>query len=62
MYNSVLLEETDIYMQCFLWRDLDPNTVRSTFQVLVNNIGVKLARALQKSAAMHKQEFPETAS
>ena len=53
-------------MQCFLWRDLDPDAAPSTYQVLFNNIGVKPAWAvttvaLRKCAKMHEQEFQDIA-
>ena len=65
MYNAVVLEEADWYVQCFLWRDLDPTAIPKTYQVLVNNIGVKPAGciaslALYKSADYHSVEFPVT--
>ena len=43
MYNSILLEPEDCYVQCFLWRDMDPNREPVTYQVIANNIGVKPA-------------------
>ena len=67
MYNCVLLEEADSYIQCFLCRDLSREAEPSTYQMLVNNIEVKPAGAiatvaLQKSAAMHKEKFSEALS
>ena len=66
MYNCVLLEKEDAFMQCFLWRDLDTAREPQTHQVAVNNIGVKpagaiAAVALHKSTEAHRQDFPETA-
>ena len=65
MYNSVLLEEANLYRQCFLWRDLTPDTEPDTNEVLMNSIRVKQAGAvttiaLKEGSAMHVQEFPET--
>ena len=65
MYNCVWLAKEDAFMQCFLWRNLDVNQKPKTYQVLVNNIGVKpagaiAALALQKSADIHVEEFADT--
>ena len=65
MYNCVRLAKEDAFMQCFLWRNLDVNQKPKTYQVLVNNIGVKpagaiAALALQKSADIHVEEFADT--
>ena len=46
MYNCIRLVEEDAYVQCFLWRDLDPAKKADTYQVVVNNIGVKPAGAI----------------
>ena len=66
MYNGVRLEEEDCYCQCFLWREMDESREPETYQVIVNNIGVKPAgaiatSALYKSAEIHEEEFPVTA-
>ena len=66
MYNSVGLEREDSFLQCFLWRNLDPSKDPETFQVVVNNIGVKPAGciatlALYKSSEKFQEEFPVTA-
>ena len=53
MYNCVRLVEEDAFMQCFLWRNLDPNQSPQTYQVTVNNIGVKPAGAIA-TMALHK--------
>ena len=63
-YNAVLLEKEDCYIQCFLWRGMDGNKPPDTFQVIVNNIGVKPAGAIAtnsmyKSAYYFKDRFPE---
>ena len=65
MYNSVLLETEDCFVQCFVWRDRDVSAEPLTYQVIVNNIGVKPAGciatlALYKSADLHKKEYPVT--
>ena len=65
MYNCVKLVKEDAYMQCFLWRNLDSNQVPQTYQVTVNNIGVKPAgaiatMALHKSSDMYADQFSET--
>ena len=41
MYNTVLLEKEDCCVQIFLWRDMNDKKTPDTFQVIVNNIGVK---------------------
>ena len=66
MYNCVQLTQEDAYVQCFLWRSLDTTREPDTYQVTVNNIGVKpagviAALALQNSSSMHRDKFPETA-
>ena len=63
----MLLQKADMYMQCFLWRGRDSEFEPSRYWVFVKNIGVKLAEAittiaLHKSAPVHEQESPETAS
>ena len=65
MYNAVKLVEEDAYMQCFVWRNLKLDEEPKTYQVLVNNIGVKPAGAiaslaLSKSSDMHARQFPVT--
>ena len=65
MYNAVFLVEEDCYVQCFLWRDMDETREPETYQVIVNNIGVRPAgaiatTALYKSADEHEDKFPET--
>ena len=49
MYNSVLLEREDAFLQCFLWRDLDLSAEPTTYQVVVNNIGVKPAGCIVRT-------------
>ena len=66
MYNAVRLIPEDAFVQCFMWRNGDTSRVPDTYQVLVNNIGVKPAGAiaslaLQKSANLHEDQFPITA-
>ena len=66
MYNSVKLAREDAYVQCFLWRGLDTSCSPETYQVTVNNIGVKpagviAALALQKSSDIFRERFPVTA-
>ena len=65
MYNCVLLDENDCYVQCFLWRSLDKTRDPDTYQVVVNNIGVKPAGciaslALYKTADRFKEQCPVT--
>ena len=65
MYNCIRLSKEDAFMQCFVWRDLDLGSEPETYQVTVNNIGVKPAGAiatlaLQKSADIFSEVFPET--
>ena len=65
MYNSVSLEKEDAFLQCFLWRNLDLETEPVTYQVVVNNIGVKPAGciatlALYGSADIYKEKYTET--
>ena len=67
MYNCIRLSKEDAFMQCFVWRDLDPRSEPETYQVTVNNIGVKPAGAiatlaLQKSADIFSEVFPETST
>ena len=38
MYNSVHLKREDAFLQCFMWRNLDPTRPPDTYQVTVNNI------------------------
>ena len=64
MYNAVVLEEGDSYVQCFLWRDIGERKTPNTYQVIINNIGVKPAgaiatTALYKSCDGFKNNFPE---
>jgi hypothetical protein len=66
MYYAVYLVEEDCYSQCFLWRDMEGTKEPVTYQVVVNNIGVKLAgaiatMALHKSADLHEQVYPVVA-
>ena len=66
MYNCIYLTEEDSYMQCFMWRDLDISRGGETYQVVVNNIGVKPAGAiatvaLRKSADEFQIKYPITA-
>ena len=65
MYNCVRLVKEDAFVQCFMWRDLDPLKVPDTYQVLVNNISVKptgtiAALSLQKSADIYESQFPSS--
>ena len=65
MYNSVALEIEDCFVQCFLWRNLDAGSDPLTYQVVVNNIGVKPAGciaslALYKSADRFEDQYPVT--
>ena len=65
MYNCIKLTKEDAFTQCFLWRDMDPNVDPVTYQVTVNNIGVKPAGAIatvafHKSAEMFSGKFPVT--
>ena len=65
MYNCVQLVKEDTFVQCFLWRNLDTTRDPDTYQVTVNNIGVKPAGviatlALQKSADTFKEKYAET--
>ena len=64
MYNAVKLAEEDCYIQCFLWRNMNENREARTYQVIMNNIGVKpagaiAATALYKSAEEFKGRYPE---
>ena len=65
MYNAVLLVEEDCFLQCFLWREMDTGQEPKTYQVIVNNIGVKPAgciatTALYKSADLFYTKYPDT--
>ena len=65
MYNSILLEPADCFIQCFLWRDMVQKEP-VTYQVIVNNIGVKpvgciATTALYKSSDSFKEQYPITA-
>ena len=65
MYNSVMLERRDAFLQCFLWRDLDSSVEPLTYQVVANNIGVKPAGciatlAFYKSSDHYAEVYPET--
>ena len=65
MYNCVGLEKEDCFVQCFLWRGLDTTVDPITYQVVVNNIGVKPAGciaslALYKSADRFKEQYEIT--
>ena len=40
------LSHEDAWMQCFLERDLDPLKVPETYQLTINDIGVKPAGAI----------------
>ena len=65
MYNSVGLEKENAFLQCFLWRNLDLKVEPVTFQVTVNNIGVKPAGciatlALYGSADAFREKYWET--
>ena len=62
-HNAILLEKEDCYIPCYLWRGMDANKPPDTFQVIVNNIGVKLAGAIAttsiyKIAFYFKDRFP----
>ena len=64
MYNAVLLEKEDCYIECFLWRGMDANKSTDAFQVIVNNNSVKPARtiattSMYKSEYNFKDRFPE---
>ena len=53
-------------MQCFVWRNLDSSQQPKTYQVIVNNIGVKPAGAiatlaLRKSTEVFDTQYPVTA-
>ena len=66
MYNCIKLEDSDAYLQCFLWRNLDTLKEPLTYQVTANNIGVKPAGAiatlaLHQSAEKFREEYPVTA-
>ena len=66
MYNCVKLETDDTFVQCFLWRNLDQSKEPATYQVTVNNIGIKPAGAiatlaLQNSCEKFKDAYPVTA-
>ena len=55
-YNAILLEKEACYIQCFLWRGMDANKPPDTFQVIVNNIGVKPAGAIA-TTSMYKRAY-----
>ena len=66
MYNAVRLIPEDAFMQCFVWRNLDSSLQPRTYQVIVNNIGVKPAGAiatlaLRKSTEVFDTQYPVTA-
>lgn len=50
MYNAVCLEKEDFFVQYFLWRNINDKKTPDTFQVIVNNIGVKLAASIPTMA------------
>ena len=65
MYNCIKLTKEDAFTQCFLWRDMNPNVDPVTYQVTVNNIGVKPAGAIatvafHKNAELFSDKFPVT--
>ena len=65
MFNAVELAEVDWYVQCFLWIGMDETREPETYQVICNNMGVKPAgsiakTALDKSANIHAEVYPET--
>ena len=62
MYNCVRLVKEDAFMQCFLWRNLDVEQQPQTYQVLVNNIGVKPAGAIATLSLLRVQIFSNTNS
>ena len=67
MYNCVGLVKEDCFVQCFLWRNLDANQDPSTYQVVVNNIGVKPAGCvatlcLYKSSDSFSDQYPVTST
>ena len=62
-HNRVHLEEKDIHMQRFFWRDLKTDQKPSVYAVAVNNFGVKPANciatcALHKSADVFAEKYP----
>ena len=66
MYNCLQLVREDAFVQCFLWRRLEVDRSPDTYQVTVNNIGVKPAGTiatlcLQKSSDLHRDQYPDTA-
>ena len=65
MYNCVKLTPEDSFTQCFLWRDMESDIEPRTYQVIVNNIGVKPAGAiatvaLGKSTEIFSDKYPVT--
>ena len=62
-HNRVYLEEKDIHMQRFYWRDLKTDQKPSVYAVVVNNFGVTAANciatcALHKSADIFSEKYP----
>ena len=62
-HNRVYLEEKDVHMQLFYWRDLKDDVKPSIHAVAVNNFGMKPASciatcALQKSADCFAEVYP----
>ena len=65
MFHAVKLCEADWFVQCFLWRNMDENAEPETYQVMCNNMGVKPADSIAKtaldlSADMYKEIYPST--
>ena len=65
-YNCIHLVKEDAFLQRFLLCNLDQTKSPDTYQVIVDNIGVKPAGviatlALQKSADKYGDQFPATA-
>ena len=65
-HNTVYLDEKDVHMQRFLWRNLKQDQKPKVYAVAVNNMGVVCANcvastALYTSADMHKEVYPEAA-
>ena len=66
MFHAVKLSYDDWFLQCFLWRGMDDTKDPETYQVVVNNMGVKPAgsitkMALDKSVDMFNKMYPVTA-
>ena len=66
MFHTVGLEYNDWFLQCVLWRGMDESMELEIYQVIVNNMGVKPAgsiakEALDKSAALYEEIYPDTA-